>query len=81
MRFFVLLLATSSVFAQTNAQRPHILGLAHVAFRVTDLSKASAFYENVLGNAEPFSLSDENGKTSIALVVDLVNFYSKCVPD
>jgi catechol 2,3-dioxygenase-like lactoylglutathione lyase family enzyme len=62
------MLVASSLFAQTNAKRPHILGLAHVAFRVSDLSKTGAFYENVLGYAEPFSLSEENGQTAIAFV-------------
>jgi catechol-2,3-dioxygenase len=79
--FLAAILTMSSVFGQTNVQRPHLLGVAHIALLVSDLDRTSAFYENVLGNAEPFSLSDENGKTSIALVVDLVNFYSKCVPD
>jgi catechol 2,3-dioxygenase-like lactoylglutathione lyase family enzyme len=66
MRFLlVVALATSSLFAQTNVERPHILGLAHVAFRVSDLARTSAFYENLLGFAEPFSLS---GKPTIAFV-------------
>ena len=69
MCFFVtLIFATSSLFAQPKAQRPHILGVAHVAFRVSDLDKAGAFYENVLGYAEPFSLNEENGKSTIAFV-------------
>jgi catechol 2,3-dioxygenase-like lactoylglutathione lyase family enzyme len=63
-----VVLVMSSLFAQTNVQRPHVLGLAHVAFRVSDLSKTRAFYENFLGYAEPFSLIDGNGKTSIAFV-------------
>ncbi len=64
----VFILAVSSLFAQTDVQRPHVLGLAHVAFRVNDLNKTGAFYENVLGYAEPFSFTEENGKTAIALV-------------
>ena len=63
-----VVLVVSSLFAQTNIQRPHVLGLAHVAFRVSNLGNTGAFYENFLGYAEPFSLSDENGKTAIALV-------------
>jgi hypothetical protein len=69
MRYFLaIMLVVSSLYAQTSVQRPHVLGLAHVAFRVIDLGKTGAFYENFLGFAEPFSLSDENGKTTIALV-------------
>ncbi len=61
-------LVTLSLFGQTNVQRPHVLGLAHVAFRVSDLGKTGAFYENFLSYAEPFSLSDGDGKTAITLV-------------
>ncbi len=66
--FLVAMLVVSSLFAQPNVQRPHILGLAHVAFRVTDMSKTSSFYENLLGYAEPFSLSGGNGKPTIGFV-------------
>ena len=38
----VALLVASSLHAQTSAQRPHILGLAHVAFRVSDLDRTQA---------------------------------------
>ena len=37
-----------SVLAQ-DAQRPAILGISHVAFRVTNLPKANNFYQNLLG--------------------------------
>ncbi len=67
-RFLAVILMMSPVFAQTNVQRPHILGLAHVAFRVGDMAKTGAFYEKLLGFAEPFSLRDGNGKTTIAVV-------------
>lgn len=66
--FLAVILAISSLYAQTNVKRPHIVGLAHVAFRVSDLGKTSAFYADLLGYAEPFSLSDGSGKTTIALV-------------
>jgi catechol 2,3-dioxygenase-like lactoylglutathione lyase family enzyme len=61
-------LLISPLYAQTSVQPPHILGIAHVAFRVSELSKTGAFYENVLGYAEPFSLNEENGQTAIAFV-------------
>lgn len=65
---FILVLGMASLFAQTDAKRPHVLGVAHVAFRVSDLGKAVAFYENFLGYAEPLSPNDGSGKTTIALV-------------
>jgi len=35
----VAFLLVWSLNAQTNAQRPHVLGLAHVAVRVSDMGK------------------------------------------
>jgi len=61
-------LFSPSLFAQTAVQRPHILGLAHVAFRVTDLDRTELFYELLLGYQEPFSLRDDGNKTTIAFV-------------
>jgi len=61
-------LFSPSLFAQTNIQRPHLLGLAHVAFRVSDLDKTQAFYASILGYEQPFSLNDGDGKTTTAFV-------------
>jgi catechol 2,3-dioxygenase-like lactoylglutathione lyase family enzyme len=60
--------AASSLLAQTGVQRPHLLGIAHTAFRVSDLGKTGAFYEASLGFADPISLAEENGQAAIALV-------------
>jgi catechol 2,3-dioxygenase-like lactoylglutathione lyase family enzyme len=55
-------------------QRPRILGLAHVAFFVSDLDKARAFYRGLLGFDEPFTLPvrengrDKAGSVDIAFV-------------
>lgn len=61
-------LLLSWLHAQTEVARPHLLGFAHVAFRVTDMDKAELFYESLLGYQEPFSRNDDNGKTTIAFV-------------
>jgi catechol 2,3-dioxygenase-like lactoylglutathione lyase family enzyme len=69
MRYFLAaVLLTSLLFAQTNVPRPRVLGIAHVAFRVSDMARTSAFYENLLGYQEPFSLKDSNGKATISFV-------------
>lgn len=70
MRSFVLsLLVLSSLHAQTSAPpRPRVLGIAHVAFRISDLEKAHSYYREFLGYQEPFSLKDGNGKTEIGFV-------------
>lgn len=48
--------------------RPHVLGVAHMAFFVSDLAKARAFYEDFLGYAEPYSLKRDDGSDRIAFV-------------
>lgn len=49
-------------------KRPRILGIAHVAFYVSDLEKTRAFYKNFLGYAEPFSLKRADGTDRIAFI-------------
>lgn len=69
MRYLLAcLLMMSSMLAQTGVARPRVLGLAHVAFRVSDLGRTNSFYENLLGYQEPFSIKDANGSTTIAFV-------------
>ena len=65
---FVALLAASLLHGQNTVQRPRLLGLAHVAFRVSDVDKTRAFYKGFLGYEEPFSLKDDEGKTTIAFM-------------
>jgi catechol 2,3-dioxygenase-like lactoylglutathione lyase family enzyme len=59
---------TSLMDAQTTAQRPHVFGLAHVAFRVSDMDRMELFYGGILGYEEPFSLSDTAAGTKTAFV-------------
>ena len=65
---FLALLAASLLHGQNTVQRPRLLGLAHVAFRVSDVDKTRAFYKGFLGYEEPFSLKDDEGKTTIAFM-------------
>jgi catechol 2,3-dioxygenase-like lactoylglutathione lyase family enzyme len=48
--------------------RPKILGVAHMAVFVSDLSKARAFYGDLLGFEEPFTLPKPDGSVEIAFV-------------
>jgi catechol 2,3-dioxygenase-like lactoylglutathione lyase family enzyme len=69
MRYaLAFVLALSSLHAQTSAPRPQLLGIAHVAFRVSDMTRTAAFYENLLGYQQPFSLNSDNGKLPISFV-------------
>lgn len=54
--------------AGPSEQRPKILGLAHVAFLVSDLEKARGFYRGLLGFDEPFTLPAPDGAVDIAFV-------------
>jgi catechol 2,3-dioxygenase-like lactoylglutathione lyase family enzyme len=48
--------------------RPKILGVAHMAVFVSDLARARAFYEDLLGFEEPFTLPKADGSVEIAFV-------------
>jgi catechol 2,3-dioxygenase-like lactoylglutathione lyase family enzyme len=64
----VLVMSSLHAQTQTNVPRPHLPGLAHVAFRVSDMPRTLAFYENLLGYQEPFSLNSDNGKPTISFI-------------
>jgi lactoylglutathione lyase len=51
-----------------TARRPRILGIAHVAFYVSDLEKTRAFYKGFLGYEEPFALKRPDGSVRIAFI-------------
>lgn len=68
MRFVLTaLLLASTAFAQSTP-RPHLLGLAHVAFRGGDVANTAAFYESVLGYQVPFVLKDATGNVAMKFV-------------
>jgi catechol 2,3-dioxygenase-like lactoylglutathione lyase family enzyme len=60
--------ATLLLPAADAPPRPKILGDAHVAFYVSDLAKARAFYEDFLGYAEPYKLKKPDGSDRIAFI-------------
>jgi hypothetical protein len=45
--------------------RPLILGVAHIAFQVSDLAKARAFYGELLGYDEPFQIRREDNALAL----------------
>jgi catechol 2,3-dioxygenase-like lactoylglutathione lyase family enzyme len=64
----LLSLILSCAVARSETRRPRILGIAHVAFYVSDLEKARAFYKDFLGYDEPFSLKRPDGTDRIAFI-------------
>lgn len=51
--------------------RPPIMGIAHIAFQVSDLKKAREFYGEFLGYEEPFQIFNTDG--SLALTYFKIN--------
>lgn len=70
MKFLVavLLFATSPLLATAETQRPHILGISHIALYVHDMNKTLAFYKDFLGFAEPYSLTNKNGSLHLTWI-------------
>jgi len=58
----IVILSTSTFAA---AKRPPIVGIAHIAFKVSDMAKARLFYGGVLGYEEPFRLFQQDGTTML----------------
>ncbi len=67
-----LVLATAPLALSSPPQRlvaqPKILGVAHLAVFVSDLAKARAFYQDLLGLEESFTLPKADGTVEIAFV-------------
>src|SRR2546425_7800488 len=80
----VLVLLVCRQLAAQSAPAPSVgvpvVGIAGIAFRVSDLDKARRYYQGVLGLAEAFSTADSSGR--IASVFFKVNDdqYVEVVP-
>jgi len=81
LAFVIALVAVRPLIAQRKIERPKILGVAHVAFYVSDLPKARAFYTGLLGFAEPYSLKRDDGADRIAFVKINDNQYVELFAD
>jgi catechol 2,3-dioxygenase-like lactoylglutathione lyase family enzyme len=68
MRALIVLLAAAPLLISQPVSRPKILGVAHIALFVSDLAKARAFYQDLLGFDEPFTLPKPDGSVQIAFV-------------
>src|SRR5215813_2060568 len=64
----LLAILISSSTAAVEVKRPHVLGLAHVALFVSDLQKARAFYEDLLGYQESYVLKRDDGSDRIVFI-------------
>jgi len=64
----VLALTLVSFLDAQQPARPRILGLAHIALRVSDIEKSRAFYKDFLGFGEPFSLNNPDGSLALTFI-------------
>jgi len=67
--------------AEAAAPEVPIVGLAGVAFRVSDLAKARDYYQRVLGLAEAFSTKDPSGRVASVYFKINDDQYVEVVPD
>jgi catechol 2,3-dioxygenase-like lactoylglutathione lyase family enzyme len=68
MKCCCFILAAALLAQAQTPERPRILGIAHVALRVSDIEKSRAFYKDFLGFDEPFSLSNPDGSLSLTFI-------------
>jgi catechol 2,3-dioxygenase-like lactoylglutathione lyase family enzyme len=66
--FLVLASLVTAMQAADQPKRPRIVGVAHIAYYVSDLKNARAYYEDFLGYQEAFSLKNPDGSDHIAVV-------------
>jgi catechol 2,3-dioxygenase-like lactoylglutathione lyase family enzyme len=56
------------LLAAGETQRPHIVGLSHIALYSHDIEKTRAFYKDFLGFAEPYSLTNKDGSLHLTWI-------------
>ncbi len=66
--FLLLPCLAMTVRAAEEVKHPRIVGVAHIAYYVSDLSKARAYYEDFLGFKEAFSLKNPDGAEHLVFV-------------
>jgi lactoylglutathione lyase len=64
----VAVLALCVPLAAQQAKRPKMLGVAHIALRVSDIEKSRAFYKDFLGYGEPFLLNKPDGSLDLTFI-------------
>jgi catechol 2,3-dioxygenase-like lactoylglutathione lyase family enzyme len=62
------LMAAAPSGAHAAVKRPKILGIAHMAFYASNLSRTLAYYKDFLGFAEPYDLKNDDGTVRVAFI-------------
>ena len=81
-----LLLAVTSFSPKVHAQeKPRIVGMAHMAYYVSDLKQARDYYEGFLGFEEAFTLKNPNGTDHVFFIKindhQFIELYAEPVKD
>jgi lactoylglutathione lyase len=63
--FLFLLCTAAGTAGQTEATRPRLSGVAHMAVLVSDVDRARAFYRDLLGFQEPYDLKNADGSLNM----------------
>jgi lactoylglutathione lyase len=67
--------------AEPSSPEVPIIGLAGITFRASDLAKARAYYQGVLGFQEAFSTKDQSGRVASVYFKINDDQYVEVVPD
>ena len=77
----VSLFAATLLPAQQPPKRPHITGVAHVALYSHDIEKSRAYYRDLLGYREVFSLNNPDGSLSLTFIKISDRQYIELFPE
>ena len=69
----VLVILAATLLNAEQPARPKVLGIAHMAVYVKDLSKTRQFYEDFLGFGEPFTLPKKGGEPGVRIAFVKIN--------
>lgn len=76
-------LVAGSMFAAPpdEPKRPKIVGVAHIALAVHDITASRAFYKDFLGYGEPFKLDNPDGSLSMTFIKVNERQYIELFPE
>lgn len=66
--FAVCLILTAAPLLAQSPPRPKVLGVGHIALRVSDVEQSRAFYKDFLGFGEPYQLNNQDGSLALTFI-------------
>ncbi len=77
----LLLLSAAAVVNAQNGPRPPIVGVAHISLLAHDYEASRAFYRDMLGFEEPYSLTNKDGSPSMTFFKVNERQYIELAPE